>query len=189
MPPTPVNWYLDATTANNTCYNAPRGVGADWQALGMGCHNPRLEVDNITCDYSITDPNDLSFCAPENINIDFPPQDEWTRIGVHYYSNHGLNHDVHPEIKVFCNGALAGHLGPAGYYVPEEPVTFAPSDGAGFGGNRFWMVADVMYVNDQCGRPSCIVKPVYSDPVAKTPLFSIDTAAVTVFNPPYPPTP
>jgi hypothetical protein len=190
MPPTPVNWFKDLIhPENNTCYNDPRGVGAEWQALNLGCHNPRLDADNITCDYSITDPNNYSFCTPENINVDFPPVGQWFRVGVHYYNNHGLNYDVHPELKIFCNGALAGHLGPQGYYVPEAPITFEPSDGAGVGGNRFWIAADVAFTDDKCGGTSCTVRPVYSDAAQKTPFFTIDDAAVTSFAPPYPPPP
>jgi hypothetical protein len=189
MPPTPVNWYLDPNMSNNTCYNDPRGVGADWQGLGKGCHNPRLDVDNITCDFSVTDPNNYSFCTPENINIDYPPTGEWTRVGVHYYNSHGLHYNVHPEIKVFCNGALAADLGPAGYYDPETPVTFKPSDGEGTVGNRFWIVADVAFTSDNCGKSFCTVKPVYSDPVPKTPFFTIANAAASTFAPPYPPAP
>jgi hypothetical protein len=192
MPPSPVNWFNDlANPQNNTCYNDPRGVGQEWAGLGLGCHNPRLDADNITCDYSITDPNSYSFCTPENINIDYPPTGKWVRVGVHYYSSHGLNYDVHPEIKIFCNGALAADLGPAGYYMPETPVTFEPSDGAGLGGNRFWMVADVAFSDDKCGKTLCTVKPIYSDQAQKTPFFTIDDAATTPgnFAPPYPPAP
>ncbi|APR85141.1 Hypothetical protein A7982_10490 [Minicystis rosea] len=188
-PPTPVNWYLDPVMANNTCYNDPTGVGLKWASLGLGCHNPRLDVDNRTCDYSVTDPNGKSFCTPENINIDYPPKDKWTRIGVHYYHNHGLNYDVHPEIKIFCNGALAAHLGNAGYYDPETPVTFEPSDGATLGGNLFWAVADVAFTDDKCGKSFCKVQPIYSDPVQKTPFFTIDNAAGATFAPAYPAAP
>lgn len=80
-PPMPVNWWLDPVEARNTCYYAPRGVGAAWKKQGLGCHNPRLDLDNVKCDVTKTDPNDPDFCAPENINIDFPPTEKWTRIG------------------------------------------------------------------------------------------------------------
>lgn len=189
MPPTPVNWYLDPVFENNNCYFAPRGVGLDWQGLGMGCHNPRLDLDNITCQFGVTDPNNFSFCAPENVNVDFPPNGEWFRVGVHYYSSHGLTYDVHPNIKIFCNGALAADLGPQGYYMPESPVTFQPSDGSSFGGNRFWVVADVAFKADMCNNTQCVVRPVYSDPNAKTPFLTNDTAATTMFAPGYPPPP
>lgn len=191
-PPDPVDWYLDPVFEKNTCYFAPRGKGQDWQNLGQGCHNPRLDLDNIYCDPLILDVEDESFCAPENVNIDYPPKDEWTRIGVHYYSSHGLSYDVHPRIKVFCNGALAAELGPAGYYEPQAPITFVPSDGAGgFAGNRFWLVADVMFVDSQCGNKGCVVQPIYGDPAAKTPLFVTDTFAQSPggFGPGYPPNP
>src|SRR5262249_8421850 len=132
MPPTPVNWWLDnVVMSNNTCYYAPRGVGLEWQLIGMGCHNPRLDLDNINCDFNINDPNNPMFCAPENINIDFPPDKTWTRIGVHYYSSHMLGYDVHPDVKIFCNGALTGQLGSTGYYNGQMSVTFSPFDGDG----------------------------------------------------------
>ncbi len=162
----------------------------EWQQFGEGCHNPRLDVDDITCDYSVTDPQDDSFCTPENINVDYPPSGEWFRVGVHYYSAHGLTYDVHPEIKIFCNGALSADLGPHSYYIPESPVTFEPADGANVGmGNRFWIAADVAFTTDSCGNTSCTVKPLYSDPVNQTPLFTLDTAVATGFAPPWPPPP
>jgi hypothetical protein len=187
-PPTPVNWYNNPNQSENTCYNDPRGVGQEWQQLGLGCHNPRLDADNIECDYSITNPNDPDFCAPENINVDYPPTGQWIRIGVHYYNNHGLTYDVHPEVKIFCNSALAADLGPHGYYMPESPVTFEPSDGQGIGGNRFWIVADVGFSGDAC-QTTCVVKPVYSDASQQTPFFTIDNAATSTFAPAYPPGP
>lgn len=188
-PPDPVNWYLDPVFEKNTCYFAPRGVGQEWQYLGMGCHNPRLDLDNIFCDPAVTDVDDGDFCAPENVNIDFPPKNQWIRIGVHYFSSHGLNYDVHPRIKVYCDGALGGELGPAGYYDPEAAVTFVPSDGAGLAGNRFWLVADVAFVDSECGNKSCVVKPLYANAAAKTPLFMTDNAAEQSFGPDYPPPP
>jgi hypothetical protein len=190
MPPTPVNWYLSPTLADNTCYNDPRGVGQEWSQLGLGCHNPRLDSDNITCDDSITDPNDPDYCAPENVNIDYPPSGQWIRVGVHYYNNHGLTYDVHPDVKIFCNGALAADLGPAGFYMPSSPVTFEAADGAGGGqGNRFWIVADVVFTSDTCGATDCVVQPLYSDATQQTPFFTIDTAATSTFAPPWPPPP
>jgi hypothetical protein len=189
MPPTPVNWFNDALhPANNTCYFDPRGVGKQWSDYGKGCHNPRLDIDNRQCDFKVTDPNNDMFCTPENINVDFPPTGQWMRMGVHYYWNHALTYDVHPRVKVFCNGGLAADLGPQGYYSPEAPVTFEASDGASTGANRFWIVADVAFVANSCNQ-SCVVKPIYSDPTNRTPFFTLDTAAKTQFAPPYPPFP
>lgn len=189
MPPTPLNWYLDPVPEKNTCYYSPRGVGQQWQALGLGCHNPRLDLDNITCDANVLDSESGQFCAPENVNIDFPPQNEWIRVGVHYFSNHGYGYSVHPNIKIFCDGALAADLGPTGYYSPETPVTFTSADGGQFagGGNRFWLVADVAYKTDECSNTACTVQPIYSDAAAKTPLLTTDVAAESGFQPPYPP--
>jgi hypothetical protein len=190
MPPDPVNWYADPVLEKNTCYFAPRGVGQDWQNYGQGCHNPRLDLDNITCDPASTDPDDGDFCAPENVNVDFPPQSDWTRVAVHYYSSHGHPYDVHPTVKIFCNGALAAELGPQGYYDPETPVTFASYDGEGSSDeNRFWLVADVAFKESKCGSVGCVVKPLYSDPATKTPFLTFASAAETKFGPAYPPPP
>jgi hypothetical protein len=190
-PPSPVNW--DDTTPSppgNECYFAPQGAGQKWALFGQGCHNPRLDSDNITCDDSVTDPTDPNFCLPDNVNIDYPPTGQWMRIGVHYFSNHGLTYDVHPQVKVFCNGPLAAYLGPHGYGVPEAPATFAAGDGAGRGvGNKFWVVADVAFVSDGCGGTYCEVRPAYADATQRTPYFTVDTTAVSTFAPPYPPPP
>jgi hypothetical protein len=197
--PNPVNWYLDPVAANNTCYSAPRGVGALWAALGKGCHSPRLDVDNLVCDASSTDPGDAYFCTPENTNIDYPPMNQWVRIGVHYYYNHYEIYDVHPEVKVFCDGALSADLGPNGYYVagdagPDagaQAVTFQASQGgpeAGKG-NAFWIVGDVAFTTDSCGRRTCVVQPIYADAMARTPLVTTDTLAQQLFVPPWPASP
>lgn len=188
-PPDPVDWYLDPVFERNTCYFAPRGKGLKWQALGKGCHNPRLDLDNLQCDPLVLDVNDDEFCAPENANADFPPAGQWFRIGVHYFSNNGQGYDVHPRVKVFCEGALGAELGPAGYGVPEAPVAFHPSDGTGSGGNRFWLVADVAFVEGECGSKSCVVRPLYADPANKTPLLTLDYAAEVGFGPEYAPPP
>ena len=162
-------------------------MGALWQAIGKGCHNPRLDVDNITCDFSITNPDDPNFCNPENINVDFPPMSQYFRLGVHYFSNHGLTYDVHPEVKVYCNASLAADLGPNLFYTPSAPVTFQASDGAGDNDTtRFWLVADVAFTNDACGKALCNVVPLYSDPSTRTPLFTTANVVAGTFGPQYP---
>jgi len=188
--PQPVDWDLQPNATDNTCYGIPRGVGMEWQTLGMGCHNPRLDIDNIQCNFAITDPNDPDFCTPENINIDYPPTNQWFRIAVHYYWNHDRTYAVHPEIKVFYNGAQFADLGPQGFYNPPSPVTFMPNDGAGQGeGNAFWLVADVAVLDDGCGHVTSEVQPLYADPTQLTPTIMLDTEATTTFTPPWPPPP
>jgi hypothetical protein len=181
-PPTPVNWWLDPVFEANNCYFIPRGVGQQWQALAQGCHNPRLDLDNATCDPAETDLESASFCAPENINIDFPPEATWTRIGAHYYNSVNQTHDIHPRVKIFCDGSLAAELGPAGYYEPESPVTFSPADA----GARFWLVADVRIDNGPYGS-YCTVQPLHADPANRTPLFTTLQAVEAGFTPAYPP--
>jgi hypothetical protein len=181
-PPDPVSWYLDPVFEKNTCYFGPNGSGALWQSNGQGCHNPRLDSDNITCDPTVTDPSSGSFCNPENINIDYPDT-EWTRIGVHYYSAHGETYDVHPVVKIFCDGDLAAELGGSGF---DAPVTYT----SGMGSSAFWLVADVAFREyDQCDEGlRCQVETLYDDPQAQTPLISTDTqVSASWVGPNYPP--
>jgi hypothetical protein len=187
MPGDPVQWFKDPVMTNNTCYYAPMcgggfcdNPGADWIANGQGCHNPRLDIDNIFCDPS-QPTTDSYFCNPENINVDFPPKDKWTRIAVHYYGSHGYTADIHPDVKIYCDGALAGELGSHAFYTPEIPVTFTPAMNT-----VLWVVADVFYKKDQCSS-ACIVQPVYANPMTKFP--QLEPNGGPSFGPPYPPNP
>jgi hypothetical protein len=147
-------------------------------------------LDNITCNGSVHDPNANNFCAPENVNIDFPPLSQWIRIGVHDYANGGTTFAVHPRLRVFCAGAMAADLGPRGYNMPGSPVTFEVVDGSNDpSANRFWIATDIAVVEDSCSRIRCVVKPVYADATLKTPFFVTATAADANFGPPYPPPP
>ncbi len=162
----PVAWYLDPVQQLNSCYYAPRGVGADWQQLGRGCHNPRLDLDNVFCSTSVTDVNDSSFCAPENINIDFPPNDQWIRVGVVHYSGSSQQ----PTMKIFCDGALKAQLGPEGYNVP---LTLS---------SGVWLAADVAFVEDDCSS-ECVVSPIYMDAASQTPFIAPAPATGPAFPP------
>jgi hypothetical protein len=185
-PPDPVDWFLDPVFEKNTCYFAPKGAGADWQQMGMGCHNPRLDSDDITCDPLVTDPQNFSFCNAENINVDYPPQKQWIRIGVHYYSSHGLLYTVHPNVKIFCNGKLAAELGAHGFGTPQEvPVAF-PSSGSDV---MFWLVADVLFQSDECNEDICKVEPLYLDQAQKSALLVQTSSVQSSFSPGYPPVP
>jgi hypothetical protein len=185
QPPAPVSWYLDPVLGDNGCYFAPKGQGALWQAIGLGCHNPRLDVEQISCDPTDLDPSSLQFCAGEVSSIDFMPQLTWTRVAVHYYSAGAQTYPVHPAVKIFCHGLLAAELGPAGYYSPESPVTFSAADAF----TLFWVVADVAFGHDAYGTPRCLVEPVYADAATRTPFLTTASIASTTLGPAYPPPP
>lgn len=188
-PPTPVNWYLSPVMEENLCFYAPKGAGAIWQGGSQGCHNPRLDSDNVTCDPNVTDPNDFQFCNPENTNVDYPPTNEWFRIGVHYYYNQGESYPVHPVVKIFCNGELKAELGPTGY---ANPVTFTSAMGGDLfgGGNAFWLVGDVLFQPaDECSpTPNCVVEPLFFDQQNNPYIQSTQTVQGS-FGPAYPPVP
>ena len=178
----PVDWHLSPNLNENTCYFAPDGYGATWQGIAHGCHNPRLDIDNITCTPSVTDPNNSGFCAPENINVDYPPTDQWTRIAVHYYGAHSTTQTIHPDIKIYCNGALSAELGASGFGNPEAPLAWEPASTG-----RMWTVADVRFKSDQCNGTTCEVVPVYEngDTTLKAPLYKAGYGGP--FGPAYPP--
>lgn len=184
IPPDPVNWYLSPVFEENSCYLMPGSQGGDsWMMIGLGCHNPRLSLDNITCDAFVTNPDDSAYCHPETVNIDFMPIGQWTRIGVHYYSNHSQTYDVHPKMKIFCNRNLVVELGDAvtsgsGY---GTEVTFSPADAA----TLFWLVADVVFLeHPQTGEPTCVVRPLFSNS-QRDPLLTTVAAVQSSVGPPY----
>ncbi len=197
MPPDPVNWFDDTTTPNdagNLSYFSPRDAGASCQAGNKGCHSRRLDLDNTSCDPAITDPEDPDFCAPENINVDYPPKNQWMRVGVHFYGTTGggatFSGQVLPSVKVFCDGKLAGELGTAGYYDPEAPFQWTSTADE----DKFWIVGDVLFRDDGCVK-ECVVNPIYANPVTKTPKIGtpqldFNTFSYGVpFGPNYPPVP
>jgi hypothetical protein len=187
--PPPHSWTNNADKSQNTCYDAPRGAGGEWEALGKGCHNPRLDIDNFACDATVTDPSDALFCAPENINLDEVPSGSWFRVGVHYRSVCSKL-DTHPVVTIYCGGSQvaqvgstkeAGQLKPSGY---AAPVTFSEADC----GERFWLAADVFVKQSDCAL-ECTVRPIFSDATAKKPYYMSPKQADAGFGPPYPAAP
>ena len=174
-PPDPVDWYLSPIFEENACYFAPRGIGADWQTIGLGCHNPRLDIDNVACDPLETDPQSFDFCNPEVSSIDYPPNDQWTRVAVHYFSNGGESVDIHPQITLACRGQSPTVLGPTGY---DQPVAFPAANG----GDLFWIVADALFHRDPVsGTSFCVVRPLFADETLMTPLIlTVAQAQITV---------
>jgi hypothetical protein len=175
--PPGVDWTLNPEFNANTCYFAPRGVGSDWQAIGLGCHNPRLDLDNVTCTASVTDPQSFSFCAPENTNVDIPPWNEWFRVGVFGYSVGTTA--LTPTVKIWCNGELGAELGPAGFNAPVS----VPS-------RQMWLAADVLFTEgDECTPSQCVVRPLYANDATMEPVFLPETQSNSSFGPPLAPLP
>jgi hypothetical protein len=184
VPPDPVNWYVAPTFEENLCYYAPQGLGMTWSNAMQGCHSPRLDVDNISCDLSVTDPNSGSFCSPENINIDYPPKNEWIRISAFMFSSSPAN-GLTPNVKIFCDGAQRAELGQYGFNNPEAPIVWDTTQG-----RKWWMVADVIFKEDECTQ-ECIVRPLYlnDNEVDKLPLYYTEAQATSQFGQPYAPIP
>lgn len=150
VPPEPTAWFLDPILTRNGCYFIPRGRGAEWQALGRGCHNPRMDLDNITCSLAQTNPEQQDACVAENINIDFPPVSSWMRMGVVAYSGAANQ----PILRVSCDGEVRAVLGPNGF---AAPLTLTPGQNLMQTG---WLAADVAFSDDGCAR-TCEVVPIH----------------------------
>jgi hypothetical protein len=145
-------WMLPDTADLSVCRDAPQGEGGFWESFRGACYNPRLDVDVISCDPAVTDPRG-AFCAPENINIDNPPLGDTYRVMVNYYSQHEYTGGAtHPAVNIYCNGLLRGSFG-------SDPfVTLRIGDRLPRT-NDSWLVADVMFYEDSCGRVDCRVAP------------------------------
>ena len=156
-----LDWGLPNTMDTSNCAEAPHGNGEIWVELGY-CANPRLDVDVINCDPSVTDATSGSFCAPENINVDNPPQGHVFRVMVNYYSEHSHMGATHPSVNIYCGGELRASFGTRG------EVTL--SNGSGYGEeNDNWMVADLRFYTDHCGNLTCEVNPL--DTIVRGPDF------------------
>ncbi|MBI4917511.1 MAG: hypothetical protein HY825_16850 [Acidobacteria bacterium] len=141
-------WGLDDSPDVSACVDAPHGEGAGWAARGS-CHNPRLDVDVVSCNPAVTDPAGLFYCSPENINVDAPPLGQPMRIMVHYFSALFYAGETNVTVNVYCGGALRATFGP-------QPLL----NGSGLGGNDAWMVADVQFETDECGTIDCRIAPI-----------------------------
>jgi hypothetical protein len=125
----------DTACANEDCYygvvnptwgypDSPPSACVGWSSRGMApCTNPRLDLDNITCDKGVDDPtNILEFCAPENINLDNPQDGESFAIGVNHYGNNAGTPRAHPHVNLYCNGERVLSVG----YNPVTGQTAFP---------------------------------------------------------------
>ncbi len=147
-----------ASSATSAC----QGWGSKRTGTGLGCTNPRLDRDNITCDPSLTDPNDLDFCGPENINLDNPKDNDSFVVGVNHYGSHttlGGTKNARPHVNLYCNGERVISLG----YNPATSTTWPllkipGSDATG----DFWTAATVTAHVTGGNLGSCTVSTVPS---------------------------
>jgi hypothetical protein len=153
-------WALPSTPDLSVCEGSPGGEGGIWVDYGA-CFNPRLDVDVISCDAAVTDPRSAGFCAPENVNIDDPPLGEPYRVWVNYYSQHSYVGDTHPSVNIYCWNELRGSF---------QGATLREGDGTTSARTHdSWWVADVVFEEDECGRPTCRIEPL--GPVMRTATF------------------
>ncbi len=145
-----VNWgasYPNSPIAE--CSGSP--LGANWTSYG-GCHNPRLDVDNID-----------TAGIPENVNVDVPLDGATYRAMVHYW---GGSVTTHPLVNVYCGGVLKASYGAA----PQVPGFTA---GGGFGEGPMWRVTDV--TTDVSGGVTTDCAPVLLHPPADPTAYYVTT--------------
>lgn len=124
------------------CSGSPSGP--EWTMAGY-CHNPRLDVDNIT-----------TAGIPENINVDNPANGQTFRVMVHFYGPNGSGPTTHPMVNVYCGGTLLGTYGAA----PDLVTGF--NAGGGFGEGPMWRVVDAQTVVDGSGTTTgCNLTPLH----------------------------
>lgn len=122
------------------CSGSPEGM--TWQTGLMACHNPRLDIDNISTPGK-----------PENTNIDNPHNGDVFRAAVHYYTG---STEEHPIVNVYCNGNLLATYGQA----PNQLSGF--NNGQHYNKGLLWRVADVKAMVDAMGTTTgCTVTPLH----------------------------
>jgi len=147
------NFGYGSTSPDTNCKGSKNGTF--WDLIGS-CHNPRLDLDNIS---------DVG--VPENSNIDNPGNGDVFRAMVHYYEQDGdksaKNVDEHPIVNVYCGGTLKATYG-------QKPDQLAA--GFNFGAGRdmttqaglgmIWRVADVKATGtDPMGNTTCDITPLH----------------------------
>lgn len=163
------NWgYANSPLSACTGWGSRRGVATF--PLPPTCTNPRLDLDDITCDPSVLDPNNAglagelgAFCGPENINLDNPRNGDRFVVAAHAYSTTGA---VHPHINLYCNGQRRLSVGYDPINNPNFPVLLqsgptGPNEAPDFGGD-LWVAATVQAVVQNGQLVDCKVNPVPS---------------------------
>jgi hypothetical protein len=130
------------------------------------CDNPRLDIDNITCDPKVADPMDIDgslftggFCTPENINLDNPKNGDKFVIGAQLYS--GGTPPPHPHVNVYCNGERRLAFGFDPTAVPRRDFPVLRVDGTDITGD-IWEVATVEAKVTGTMLTDCVITPIHS---------------------------
>jgi hypothetical protein len=134
------------------------------------CTNPRLDMDNISCDPSVLNPNSFGilslsgpFCGAENINLDNPNDGDRFLVGAHAYNT---SDPIHPHINVYCNGERVLSVGYDPNTNPAFPVMLqsGPENGQEVpdDGGDFWEAATIVAHVANGQLTSCDVAPVHS---------------------------
>jgi hypothetical protein len=167
---------LCAADGGQDCYYANSGPNwgyadsADSACQGWGskqngpCTNPRLDVDNISCNTTVEDPVGGGFCSPENTNVDAPRDGDTFAVGVVYFGSSATTKLAHPHVNLYCNGARVLSTG----YNPVTGQTFFPALRTTGGGNGdFWSVATITARVDGGALVGCDVQTLpsrFADP-------------------------
>lgn len=162
-------YYLDASGCVS---NSPHGPNwgyansAESACLGWSskrdssgsqrCTNPRLDRDNISCDRNNADPTGMTFCGPENINLDNPHDGDTFAIGVNHYDSAAGSPIAHTHVNLYCNGERVISVG----YNPATGATFPMLDTPGKDSSGdFWTVGTIKaHVNGSGQLTGCDVQ-------------------------------
>lgn len=143
---TSTTWYA-ATAGASNC------VGWGSNTTGTNCNNPRLDRDIVSCDRTVTNPNETDgFCGSENINVDAPGDGDKFAVGVKYFGG-SVTTNVH--VNVYCNGQRAlstGYNPVTGNDFPKLATSGGDSSG------DMWKAA-LVTTHVAGGVLTCDVKP------------------------------
>lgn len=124
------------------------------------CNNPRLDRDNVRCDRTITNPTDMNFCGPENINLDNPNNGDRFVVGVNHYGNSRGTPNARPHVNLYCNGERVLSVG----YNPATGQTSFPllNTAGAMSSGDFWTVATIKTNVSGGAITSCDITPIPS---------------------------
>jgi hypothetical protein len=168
VPPTTPFWGY-AASPTKACHG--------WGSKRLNdCDNPRLDVDNITCDPKIADPmNDGRstdggfgggyFCSPENINLDNPKDGDRFAVGVDFYFGGALGAPAidkpRPHVNIYCNGERKLAFGYDPTSTPPNNFPLLQEFGNDSHGDM-WEVATIEAKVAAGALADCVITPVHS---------------------------
>ncbi len=145
--------------------SSPASACTGWgsQSTGNACGNPRLDRDanglSGACGANIINPASGKFCGPENINVDYPEDNDRFAVGLRFYGRDGdATGPALSHVNVYCDGVRVLSAGYDPTMGSNFPGLLTPG---GDSTGDMWKVAVVQAQVTGSGL-TCLVTPTQS---------------------------